>query len=249
MNRAQSEAIGFVLVFSVIAASTGVVYVVGFSSLDDVRTAEQLNNVERAFDVLDDNMRDVSRRGVPTRSTAINLGGGDLRVGEPTNVTVSATYMGNGSEAGNLSVETRPLTYDLDATEIAYTSGAVVRSERSSAVMISDPDWIVGDERTVITIFDTSLGGTRAGVGGETTVLVVAGLNSRSVASYATGPGRANVSVTVESPRADAWVPFFEERGFEADDGDPSDGTVTYYREGVDEVHVQLTTASVEFSL
>jgi hypothetical protein len=249
VNRAQSEAIGFVLVFSLIVASTGVVYVVGFSSLQDVRTAEQLTNVERAFDVLDDNMQDIARRGAPTRSTELSLGGGDLRVAGQTNITVRATYVSNGTTAGTIPIETQPITYTLDDTEIAYTSGAVVRSERSGAVMLSEPGWIVDDDRTVITLFDTSLSGPREGVGGDTTVLVVVGLNSRSVSSFATGPGQVNVSVTVESPRASAWMPFFEERGFVAVDDNPADGEITYRRVEVEEVHVQLVTASVEFDL
>ena len=248
MNRGQSEAIGFVLIFSLIAASTGIVYVVGFSSLDDVRTAEQLDNVERAFDVLDANVRDLSRRGVPSRATELSLGGGDLRLGEPTNVTVRVRYASNGTEAGNVSIENRPIEYELDDTDVVYSWGAVLREDRSTAVMRSEPGWIVTDRRAVIPLFDTSSGG-RDAVGGDTTVLVVAGLNSRSVTSYTTGSAQANVSVTVESPRADAWGPFLEERGFQAADGDPSDGTITYYRDDVDEVHVQVTTASISFEL
>lgn len=248
MNRAQSEAIGFVLIFSLIAASTGVVYVYGFSSLKDVRTAEQLNNVERAFDVLDENTRDLARRGVPSRATEISLGGGDLRVGEPTNVTVHVRYASNGTDIDDLSVESRPIVYQLDDTKVVYTWGAIVRSERSGSVMRSEPGWIVNDDRTVISLFDTSGGSGRTAVGGDTTVLTVVGLNSRSVSSYATGPARANVSVTVDSPRADAWVPVFEDHGFTADDADPSDGEITFHRE-TGEVHVQLTTASVTFEL
>lgn len=247
--RAQSETVGFVLVFSLIVASTGVVYVAGFSSLDDARTAEDLNNMERAFDVLAHNVRDLSRQGVPSRSTEIRLGDGSLELGEATNITVEVTYASNGTTIDNRSIKPKPIVYRIDDTEIVYTSGSIIRSERGGAVMRLEPRWIVDDDQTVIPLQNTSAQGDRTAVGGETTVQVETERGISGAKSYAPGPARANVSVTVESPRADAWVPFFEEQGFEAVDSVPADGDVTYAWNGTGEVHVQSTRVGVGFSL
>ncbi|MFC7136780.1 hypothetical protein ACFQRB_10335 [Halobaculum litoreum] len=75
MTRAQSDAIGFVLVFSLIVLTVGTVYAAGYPALQDLRSDEQLENMERAFEVLDDNVDDMAREGAPSRATEIKLNG------------------------------------------------------------------------------------------------------------------------------------------------------------------------------
>ena len=58
MDRAVSDVLGYVLIFSLITSSVGVVYVAGYGSLDSLRNAERFNNAERAFDVLDSNLEE-----------------------------------------------------------------------------------------------------------------------------------------------------------------------------------------------
>lgn len=248
-DRGQSEVVGFILVFSLVVASTGIVYAVGFSSLEDARTAEQLNNVERAFDILDDNMEDLSTRGAPTRSTEIDLTGGALRLGEPVTINVTATNTSNSLDNATTSTTSRPVVYEKDDRKVVYAYGAILRQNRDASVMVADPDWVAGDRRAIYPLLVIPPTGERGSVGGETTVLVRAqadsrGIESRTVDSSAT----TNVTVTVESPRAGAWKQFFEERGLEAVDGNASDGNVTYYQES-DSVVIQTTTTSVEFDL
>lgn len=245
-DRGQSETLGFILVFALITTSTGVVYVAGFSTLEDARRAEQLDNMERAFELLDGNVRALADDDVPGRSTEVKLAGGDMRIGDPTNVTVRGTYVSNGSSAGDVSISSRPVVYRLDATEVVYSSGAIVRSERDSAVMLSEPRWVVDERRAVLSLLNVDAASSRTSIGGETTVQVLTTRESRSMSSFATGPGRVNLTVTVESEYAGAWTAFFEDRGFQADDADPSDGEVTYFRE-FEEVHVPVVGISVEF--
>ena len=247
--RAQSEIIGFVLIFALIVSTTGVVYVAGFSSLENVRTAEELNNVERAFDVLDDNMLDVSRRAAPSRATELSLGNGGIELGDTTNITVRATNTSDPLDNRTVTIETRPIVYRLDDTGIAYTSGATIRRDRSDAVMLSEPRWTVSDERTVVPLLGVSQGGDTGSLSGDTTILVRTQRDSRSIPvrfSPASG-SRVNVTVTITSPRADAWKRFLERRGFTAVDpagADPTDGVIAYEFE-TDALYVQQTTMSV----
>ena len=248
MNRAQSEVIGFVLVFSLIVASTGIVYVVGLSSLQDARTAEQLNNVERAFDILDDNMRDLSRRGAPTRSTEIDLAGGALRLGDPVTVTVEAENTTSG-DTTTITTTSRPIVYEKDDRQVVYVYGATLRQNGDDSVMVTEPSWLVGERRTLVPLLVTQAAEGRTAVGGQTTVLLRARADSRGVRSSTVESGASTeLTVTVESPRAEAWGRFAERRGFTAVDADASDGEVTY-RTTTDGVVIQLTTTSVNFDL
>ncbi|WP_248897568.1 DUF7289 family protein [Haloplanus halobius] len=237
MNRAQSETVGFVLVFALIAVSTGVVYVAGTSSLDDARTAEELNNMERAFDVLAENIGEVSRDRAPSRTTELRLGNGDIELGAPVNITVTTNV-----SAIPVTIHTRPIVYRLDDTEIVYTSGAVLRSDRGATAIRSEPDWVVSERQTILPLTDVDATG-RAAMGGDTTVLVRARQkNPPNSRSFATNESAVNVTVTIDSPRSGAWRRLLESRGFSCD---PPGVNCTFT---TDELHVVWSTTSVEFS-
>lgn len=248
-RRAQSEVLGFILVFSVIVASTGIVYTVGFSALEDARTAEQLNNMERAYDILDDNVRDVSQRGAPARATELDLGGGGLRLGEEVNITVTATNTTNASDSISISRTTRPLVYTLDDRSVVYASGATIRENRDGSVITSEPEWVFGGQRAILGLVTARAGGEREAIGGQTSVLVRTQALNRGTDTFTTGSGsKANVTIRVESPRAEAWGQYFERQGLDPVDGDPTDGDVSYEFE-TETAYLQFTTTTVEFEL
>jgi len=60
---------GFVFAFALVTASVGVVYTTGIGGLEDARENEQVTNAVRAFDVLHDNIEDVTREDAPSRAT------------------------------------------------------------------------------------------------------------------------------------------------------------------------------------
>lgn len=237
--RAQSETIGFVLVFALIAASTGIVYVAGFQTLDDARTAEELRNMERAFDVLDDSIDDVARRGAPSRSTEVRLGNGDLAFGDKTRINVTTNVSSESVE-----ISTQPIVYRLGGTEIVYVSDAVMRTDRGDSVVRSDPAVVATDRRVVLPLIDVDAAGTRTGVGGDTTALVRAQSKSPPrTLSVDPDAGRVTVTVTVESSRTTVWRRLFQRHGFSCG---PAGATVSCSTD-TDELHVVWTTASVDF--
>ncbi|MFC6785377.1 hypothetical protein ACFQFH_05455 [Halobaculum halobium] len=248
MNRAQSDAMGFVLVFSLIVLTVGTVYAAGYPALEEFRTGEQIENMERAFDVLDDNLDDIVREGAPSRATEIKLNGGTLAVNGSTTITVNATT-GDAVEGANFTVsdESTPITYTRGDTTVVSTHGAVLRQDGDAAVMRSAPGWVVDGDHALIPLVVTDRTGDRVAFGGSSTVLVRGQVTGRGVAAeLAADTGSdVTVTVTVDSPRAVAWKRYFEAEGFTAVDGDPADGEVTY-RFDVDSVVVQQTTVSVE---
>jgi len=207
-DRAVSDVVGYVLIFSLIVATVGVVTTVGFSTLEDRQDAERVNNVERAFDVFANNVEDVYRDGAPSRATEMRLAGGELRYGEQVEVTIADA---SNSDI-NATVQMTPLVYADGDTEIVYVGGAVIRSERESAVMIRDPPFRFDSQRTLLPLVDT------AGFPGRTTVSVeqTVRVRSASIERIATPePGLSDadeVRVTVKSSRTDVWERYFEEQ-------------------------------------
>lgn len=204
-DRAVSDIVGYVLIFSLIVATVGVVTTVGFGTLEDRQTAERINNVERAFDVFAANVENVYREGAPSRATEIRLSGGEIRHGDAVTITVEAD---NGQ---NVSVSPRPFVYADDDTEIIYVAGAVIRSESDSSVMLREPPFYVSSEVAAFPLVETfrTSGPMKISVGGTVRVTSTARGVDTTVPDTFTDSG-TDTSIIVESPRSDAWARYFE---------------------------------------
>lgn len=252
-ERAVSETVGFVLVFALITTTIAVVFTFGLAGLEDAQIAERDANVERAFDVLHDNLRDVSRDGVPSRATEIRIAGGELALAERTTIRIT------DAEGNATFVErTRPIVYRGSGdTEIVYENGAVFRSSGDVAVPLNDPDLIVdggpeaSDHRTVVYSLVRTTGRPQA-VGGDRTTLVVGSAVGRELVEPDRASGE-NVTLEIDSPRADGWQRYYERVAATDDDVrlDPDgdgDVTVVFELEADDEFLVHQTTIGIEFT-
>ena len=203
-TRGVSEILGFVLIFALVTSMIAVVFTVGFAGLQSSQQAEQVNNVERAFDVFADNLRDLYQRdnfeeSEMSRATEIKLIGGTISLQESTTIRV---------EGENLSFSPRSVVYSDDSdTEIVYEAGAVFRSDGYASVMLVEPNFHFGEKRSIIHVVnprDRSEHGSIERVG---TVLIVAEYRDSTVFEV---ENSESVNVTIESPRSNAWKRYFE---------------------------------------
>jgi hypothetical protein len=205
-NRAVSDVVGYVLIFSLITVSVGVITVGGFSTLEDRQDAERINNAERALDVFATNVENVYRGGAPSRATEMRLSGGTLRYGEQINITVADA----DNPDTNITVRIDPIIYQDGRTKLVYINGAILRSDSNSAVMLREPPFRLDSQRVLMPLIAT--GGVR-----ETESISAEGtLRIRIRAARPTPipvPGMSStntVDLTVDSPRSDAWQRYFE---------------------------------------
>jgi hypothetical protein len=250
--------VGFVLVFAVITTTVGVVSVFGFGGLENSRNVAQLDNTERAFDVLDDNLADIYREGAPSRATEVKLADAELAMGESEEV---ALVVPNGPSP----TETfRPVVYrsvGRDAS-LVYEAGAVIRVEEGGAVMVNEPPMRFDETRTILTLVQTTEGDARS-ISGETTVLV----RARETGSKVLHPeGVSEPDLTVGAgdtltfrfettpTRAPAWERYFESKidwtGDDECDVSPGTGRVVCTLEGsevMEELYVTKSTIEVTF--
>jgi hypothetical protein len=251
-DRAVSDVLSFVLVFSLITASVGLVTVVGLGSLQDARNAERIDNGERAFEVLADNHRDIAHGGAPSRATEIKLAETTLTLADPTdsNVTLS-----NGTEAG--ATESRPITFGTagDATELSsgvvYEFGAVIRVDRGGAAMRRAPPFQLDENRTVIHYVTlASNTGDVQRRAGSTTVLVRSVRATTTVVSHTQPTGDVTLTIQTTPRRAEAWKRYLDgELADMAGSCDPlsGDGTVTCTFQ-TDDLRITRTTIRVGIS-
>lgn len=236
MNRGQSEVLGFVFVFALIVGSVGLVYTTGYPALEDAREAMATNNVEKAFEVLNDNLHDIQRRGAPSRATEIRLAGGELSFDESTTITISVENKSDSTDNSSVSLRTRPLVYEDDGGRtVAFEEGGTIRGEDVSSAMVDGPSWTLDSEQSVILLTSVIPSEGPESVSSKSTVLVTMERKGTSVPiHFEPGGGSvAEVNITVESDRPGAWQQYFErkngsiESGVSVDD-DASDGAVSW---------------------
>jgi len=210
-DRAVSDLVGYILVFSLIFVTVGAISLGALPTLDSARESEQLQNAERAFDVLNSNMIEVYERGAPSRATEINADDGTVETREA--VTFNITLVDSAGNTTSSVTETNPVVFTgLGNTEFVFEAGAVIRDQRDQSVMLREPPFSVGDKRVLFTLVKT-VSDSRQAVGGGT-VLVRAVSTSRSVEIADTDTSVSEYdqfNVTVAgSPRQDAWQRYFE---------------------------------------
>lgn len=249
MNRAQTETLGFIFVFSLIVMTIGAVYAVGFPAMQDARDAEQTSNMERAFEVLDDNFDDIVYHGAPSRATEVKLSGGQLSVTDTTTIDIYVKKVGEPSKNVSFSSSTRPIVYSTEETEFALVFGALIRSDRGNSVIRSRPSWLIDDRRTVIPLVLTVQGQGQNSIGGSGTMLIVGRGRPPNIAGTfePNDSAQANVTITITSERADAWGRYMKNQGMNATDPDPSDGNVSY-KFKTDSIALPKRVIDVEFA-
>ena len=212
-DRGVSETISFVLVFGLVVASVGTVYAVGVADLEATRDAERVENAQRAFEVLADNVADL-RSGAPSRGTEIKLAESTLRSADDARLNVTVVP---GDDASPVSWEAplSPLVYDIQAGgEIRLSNGAVVRdSGAGGATVVRGPPLVVDDDRVHITMLKGEHVGSAA-VGGDRTVRIRTAASRSQLFYDNESVTHDTVYVNLTTPYPEAWGRHYESVGF-----------------------------------
>lgn len=205
-DRGVSEVVSFTLVFSLILVSVAIVSVSGFGVLNDVRTGEQIQNAARAYEVLGTNMEKVYAEGAPSRATEIDLGDGQVFLGEVTTFNVSVEYAGGGTD--NWTREVSPIVFRVaPGHRLVYENGAIFQTRPDSGSIRREPPQFFSGERTIIPTIQTRSDTVQSI--GSTTVLVRAEMRARSILLSSSDVDALYVNIT--SPQADLWKRYYEE--------------------------------------
>lgn len=210
-ERAVSEVIGFALVFGLVVSTVAIVSIVGFDELADTRDQEELNNAERAFDVLDDNMADIHESGAYSRATEMNLQSARLQVGQ--SVTINVTGV---NQSGVLFVNTftsQPIVYASGDARLVYSGGAVFRTENGNGLLVNDPPFLIDSGRVVIPVVQLQHSGTVTSTSGSTVRIRAENSQRQPIRGFAESPTRYEriiINITAPSPRSGLWMDYLQ---------------------------------------
>jgi len=123
-DRAVTDTVAYVLMFSIIVTGVGLVATSGVDSLAELRQDEQLNAADRSMQTLDATFDDLDGGSAPRRRIALPLKGGSVYLANSTvNVTVTT-----GSGPRTTRVDVGSFRHRLDDEEVVSEGGAVFRS-------------------------------------------------------------------------------------------------------------------------
>lgn len=210
-DRGQSEALGFIIIFVLIVTAVSILTVAGLGELRDVQDDQRVENALASMGILAENVDDLVVDGAPNRETELRLGSGRISFGDPVPITIAGHETGNPAANFSYEVTTRPLVYDGGTTHrVVYNAGAVLWQSRTGSTVIDGPPMVVSPDRSSVLVVQTRRSGDNLGIGGTSTALVRA---DRSVADlFQVNHTSYDVTMRIDSPRADAWARHFEDR-------------------------------------
>jgi len=210
-DRGLSEVLGFALVFALVVSTVILVAIIGFGSLEETRDAEELNNAERAFDVLADNMADIYEEGAPSRATEISLQSAQLQVGDPIMMNVTAINESGGSEVNQFPID--PIVFKSGDSRVIYAGGATFRTQGGNGLMIGEPPLVNASDNLLLPIVQNRHRGAITSTSGQTVRVRAVSRQRRPVPGFNEDPtDHQKIILNVTSPRADLWETYLAEQ-------------------------------------
>ncbi|OPY37335.1 MAG: hypothetical protein A4E35_01250 [Methanoregula sp. PtaU1.Bin051] len=142
-----SEAIGFVLIFTIVMMGIGLVTLYGYPMLLRQQASADQRIMEKNMIVLQNDIKSICYKSVPYKETSLKVGGGSLAVfssdmtPQAFNVTINGVLLDTFPLVGNLG----ELRYRSNSEGMVVTieSGAVIFRQygQSGSTMLAEPRW------------------------------------------------------------------------------------------------------------
>jgi hypothetical protein len=214
-DQGVSEAIGFMLIFTIVIAGIGLVTLYGYPLLLKQQVSADEKIMEKNMIVLQNDIKSLAYKTVPFKETSLKIGGGSLTVynssfsPSSSSITIkdSGTTYVNSFQPGELRFESVSAQ-----TDISLQNGAVVMRPRINpgSVMLSEPRWfydantITNTNTMVINLINITSNNIMAkeGIGtvqmtlGETSYIYVPNINDIEIV-YTPDPGLNGLDYSV----------------------------------------------------
>ncbi|MHC1630563.1 MAG: DUF7289 family protein [Methanoculleaceae archaeon] len=212
-----SEAVGFILIFSIVMTAIGIVTLYGYPVLLNRQSATYQKTMEQNMLVLQHDIRNLAFEMVPYRETTIQVGGGVLSFADTGRLIVKR----NGDEILNSSPGGLEFRSDDGEFALVLSNGAVMTryTGGGGSAMIGTPGWFYDDSTSTLLITDiTMVEAEPVSFSGLGTIGLEAGGYGSDTYEYA--DDGMSVTITCTGPYRTAWMDYLEnDLGFSQIDG------------------------------
>ncbi|GAB7015425.1 DUF7289 family protein [Methanogenium cariaci] len=201
-----SEAIGFILIFTIVILGISIVTLYGYPVLADAKISSDEKIMEQNMIVLQNDIKILTRNNVPYRDTTIGVSGGSMFVTNSTEAENGAgehfaiTYL-NTSSGIPETTPYYPGSLEFISGEgtavVSVSNGAVVKrqQDQSGSSMISNPRWFYDGTEGTLVIFMTSITSPQEMTLGGIGTIQMAMLDAPVIHDFSYLPGTSVVTV------------------------------------------------------
>jgi hypothetical protein len=231
-----SEAIGFLLIFTMVIVGIGLVTLYGYPMLLQQQTNADQQIMEKNMIVLQNDMKSLAYKTVPYKETSLKIGGGSLAVYNASRTTSSTTskiriYDGATTLVDDFEFGQLNYTSIGGQTDICLQNGAVLKRSTiyEGSVMIAEPRWFYDAYTNTMVVNLISINSSEqmagSGIGtvqmvlGETKYITETRPINDFELEYTPDGGTQDYSL--------AWDTYFRKFGF-IKTGSPGGGKITY---------------------
>jgi hypothetical protein len=227
-DRAQSAALGYVLMLGITLTVVTLVVVFGGAAVSDLEDSAGTQQAKSTMTQFDSQASRVAIGGQETGTAELGpVGDGDLVAVRSTGWIRIRHHVG-GSTTDILSQTTLgTVVYETGGQTVAYQGGGVWEQADGGSRMVSPPEFHYRDTTLTLPIVQV----TGSGAGTVERLAMTEGPTDE-VGGYDKPLEEGSVTITVGSDYYDAWGTFLEER---------TEGTVSYDH-GAEEVTIELET-------
>lgn len=217
-ESAVSESIGYILILGIMVFSIGIIYMIGYPALQNSIDDAHMQNMERGFIILGNNIDHVVSQEAPKQNVELNLKGGTLKAESVSTLYIKYTDINNIDLPGwnydyIVKGETVPhittLSYDYHGDkQIGYEFGGTWENIGSNGYVLKSPNIVVGDP-FIIPIVDAGISGGSS-IGGEGTAKVIIDQRATTITNY---EKIRSIKIYVTSDYYQGWERYFTSIG------------------------------------
>lgn len=210
-DEAVSEVIGFIIIFGLVVTSITLVMYTGIPTLEEAQEREHVDNAQRAFSVLQDNVNDVALRDAPSRGTQVRVKGSELELESGSGEINVTAELASGENVSIGGAGFGAVLYRTGSGDsVVYENGAVFRFDGlNSSGIVYEPNWRVREDEVFIPIIKTvTSGGGSQSISGDSIMNVRASPDASTKRYLWEEVDTLHVNIT--SPRSDGWNVYLE---------------------------------------
>lgn len=206
-ESAVSESVGFILITGIMVAAIGIILIIGYPALQNWIGDGHMQNMERGFIVLGNNIDRIMSQNAQMQSVELNLNGGSIMTTDTGTFNISYTYFDTSHNLQTKSESWNMMTiiYNYHGNRhVGYEFGNVVENIGSDGYSLSGPKFVEGDP-FIIPITDLYGGNTAVGGEGVSKVTIYgrrSAINMTSNVCY--------INMSVKSDFYKAWESYFK---------------------------------------
>jgi hypothetical protein len=169
-EQGVSEAIGFMLIFTIVIAGIGLVTLYGYPMLLQQQVGADVNIMEKNMVVLQNDIKSLAYKTVPYKETSLKIGGGSLTVYNSSYTPISSTFTIYDNFGNKYLDSFTPgeLRYESVSaqTDISLQNGAVVVHPRINpgSAMLAEPRWFYDNQTNQKTMVINLINITSTGI-------------------------------------------------------------------------------------